>query len=184
MQIELRHLLRELAITASFVTHDQDEALIMSDRIAVMNQGVIEQFDQPTRIYMQPATAFVLDFVGTATRLNGTVKVNGTGADFSSVQTTAGDIRVNQTLRTGSRVTVAVRPENLALGNAPDSSYNTLTLTLRDQVFMGSRLVLHFATDSGDRALAEVPPARATELQPGAAVPLHWPVNQTLAYPA
>ncbi len=64
MQIELRRLLRELGITAVFVTHDQDEALTMSDRIAVMNKGAIEQLAAPATIYRSPATAFVLEFVG------------------------------------------------------------------------------------------------------------------------
>ncbi len=63
MQIELRRLLRELGTTAVFVTHDQDEALIMSDRIAVMNRGRIEQYDRPETIYQRPATAFALEFV-------------------------------------------------------------------------------------------------------------------------
>ena len=68
MQIELRRLLRELGTTAVFVTHDQDEALTMSDRIAVMNRGAIEQFDTPEAIYRRPATAFALEFVGLSSR--------------------------------------------------------------------------------------------------------------------
>ena len=182
MQVELRQLLRELAITAVFVTHDQDEALIMSDRIAVMNQGVIEQFEHPTRIYTQPKTAFVLDFVGTATRFGGTVSATGDG--YNIVSTASGDIRIASSFQNGSRVMVAVRPENLRLGEAPDASYNTLTLTLKDLIFMGSRLVLHFATADGDRAIAEATPEMAAQLTPGAAVALHWPVAQTLVYPA
>ena len=73
MQIDLRRLLRELGTTSVFVTHDQDEALTMSDRIAVMNRGAIEQFDTPEAIYRRPATAFALEFVGLSSRLAGTV---------------------------------------------------------------------------------------------------------------
>ena len=73
MQIDLRRLLRELGTTAVFVTHDQDEALTMSDRIAVMNRGAIEQLDTPEAIYRRPATAFALEFVGLSSRLAGTV---------------------------------------------------------------------------------------------------------------
>ena len=73
MQIELRRLLRELGTTSVFVTHDQDEALTMSDRIAVMNRGAIEQLDTPEAIYRRPATAFALEFVGLSSRLAGTV---------------------------------------------------------------------------------------------------------------
>src|SRR5262249_39371706 len=78
MEIELRHLLRELGITAIFVTHDQDEALVMSDRIAVMSGGRIEQFADPATIYARPATPFALDFIGLATRLHGRVVAAGT----------------------------------------------------------------------------------------------------------
>ncbi len=81
MQIELRRLLRELGITAVFVTHDQDEALTMSDRIAVMNRGAIEQLAEPATIYRSPATAFVLEFVGLSSRISGTV----VGQDYEHV---------------------------------------------------------------------------------------------------
>ena len=89
MRMELRHLLRDLGITAIFVTHDQDEALVMSDRIAVMNAGRIEQFDTPTAVYTRPATPFVLDFVGMSTRLRGTV-VGVSTATSCVVDTAAG----------------------------------------------------------------------------------------------
>src|SRR5207249_2873978 len=80
MEIELRHLLRELGITAIFVTHDQDEALVMSDRIAVMSAGRIEQFADPGTIYARPATPFALDFIGLATKLHGRVIGSADGA--------------------------------------------------------------------------------------------------------
>lgn len=74
MEIELRRLLRELDITSIFVTHDQEEALVMSDRIAVMNRGVIEQFATPVEVYSKPSTDFTLQFVGMSTRVQGTVQ--------------------------------------------------------------------------------------------------------------
>src|SRR5262249_57035768 len=83
MRMELRHLLRDLGITAIFVTHDQDEALVMSDRIAVMHAGRIEQLGTPNAVYTEPATPFVLDFVGMSTRLRGTVA--GASADELAV---------------------------------------------------------------------------------------------------
>ena len=73
MQVELRALLRQLGMTVIFVTHDQEEALALSDRIAVMNAGRIEQLAKPEAIYDRPATPFVLDFVGQATALYGDV---------------------------------------------------------------------------------------------------------------
>jgi len=182
MQMELRGLLRELDITAVFVTHDQDEALIMSDRIAVMNDGRIEQFADPTSIYTRPASAFVLDFVGTASRLAGTAR--GVEEGVLTVDTGAGPVRARGGFLPGRGVRVAVRPEALLLGPAPDAAHNELRLRLRDRVFLGSRLVLYFHAGGEDAVLAEVAPARGAGLQPGDEVTLHWPVTDTLVFPA
>src|SRR5438132_1883625 len=131
MRMELGHLLHDLGITAIFVTHDQDEALVMSDRIAVMHAGRIEQFDTPAAIYAQAATPFVLDFVGMSTRLHGTVAaVDG---DELLVDTASGRIRVRGRARAGAAVLVAVRPENVHVGLGGE---NTLELKLRDLVFL------------------------------------------------
>src|SRR6516162_3442522 len=90
MQIELKRLLRELGTTSVFVTHDQDEALTMSDRIAVMNRGAIEQLDTPEAIYRRPATAFALEFVGLSSQLAG--KVVGTQPGLVTVETAFGPL--------------------------------------------------------------------------------------------
>ena len=167
MQIELRRLLRELGITAVFVTHDQEEALVMSDRIAVMNQGAIEQFATPTTIYMQPATPFVLDFVGLATRLQG--KVSAVAHDGVMVETPAGVVRACGNFAVGTSVLVAVRPEKLTLSPAAtDQHANALTFTLRDRIFLGSKLLLHFDAADGDRAVAEVLPLSGRGAHTGA----------------
>ena len=181
MQIELRRLLRELGITAVFVTHDQEEALVMSDRIAVMNQGAIEQFATPTAIYMQPATPFVLDFVGLATRLQG--KVSAVAHDGVMVETPAGVVRAGGNFAVGTSVLVAVRPEKLTLSPAAtDQHANALTFTLRDRIFLGSKLLLHFDAAEGDRAVAEVLPSAAEGLTLGQRVALRCEVNDTLIY--
>ena len=182
MEIELRHLLRGLGITAIFVTHDQDEALVMSDRIAVMNAGRIEQFDEPAAIYARPATPFVLDFVGTSTSLHG--RVVGADGDGVVVETAVGRIRAPGRLRIGSPVLVAVRPEHLRLGPARAAEENAVDLKLRDPVFFGSKLILHFHAAGEDRALAEVPPATGVGLAAGDQVTVSWDVAATLIYPA
>jgi len=182
MQIELRHLLRDLGITAIFVTHDQDEALVMSDRIAVMNTGCIEQFAEPAVIYTRPATPFVLDFVGTSTSLRGAVV--GAGGDQIVVETAAGRVRAPGRFPVGSPVLVAVRPEHVRLGPARDDTENALDLKVRDPVFFGSKLILHFHAHGADRALAEVVPAAGAGLAAGDQVTVSWEVAATLLYPA
>jgi putative spermidine/putrescine transport system ATP-binding protein len=180
MRMELRHLLRDLGITAVFVTHDQDEALVMSDRIAVMNAGRIEQFDTPTTVYTGPATPFVLDFVGMSTRLRGTV-ADASGEELA-IDTAAGRVRARGRASRGASVIVAVRPENLRLGAARDRE-NVLDLKVRDPVFLGSKLILHFHAAEGDHVVAELP-AAGQHLTPGDHVTVSWNVASTLLYVA
>jgi putative spermidine/putrescine transport system ATP-binding protein len=181
MRMELRHLLRDLDITAIFVTHDQDEALVMSDRIAVMNGGRIEQFDAPAVVYARPATPFVLDFVGMSTRLRGTV-ADATGGELC-VDTAAGRVRALGTAPPRASVIVAVRPERLRLGPARGDQ-NALEFKVRDPVFLGSKLVLHFHAADGDQVVAELPADAGQHPAPGDNVTVGWDVAATLVYPA
>jgi putative spermidine/putrescine transport system ATP-binding protein len=175
MQIELRRLLRELGTTAVFVTHDQDEALTMSDRIAVMNRGAIEQLDAPEKIYRSPATAFVLEFVGLSSRLAG--KVVGP-ADDGII---AVDTSVGRLFGRGSFVVVAVRPERIAVNQPGD---NLVRAELRDAVFQGSKVQLHFASAEADRLLVETADLPGGLPIPGTAMQLVWSRRDTLIYPA
>jgi putative spermidine/putrescine transport system ATP-binding protein len=180
MQVELRRMLRDLGMTAIFVTHDQDEALVLSDRIAVMNQGRIEQIDVPERIYARPATPFVLDFVGTSARFRGTVAAVSGGR--MRVDTAAGPIIAPGNLAPGAAALVAVRPEKIELGPAPDDGWNGLALTVEDQVFLGSKRVIYFTSAPGETVLAELPDAPAALLVRGATATIRWRIADTLAY--
>lgn len=177
MQIDLRRILRDVGTTAIFVTHDQDEALTMSDRIAVMARGAIEQLGAPAEIYHRPATPFALDFVGLSTRLPGIVTAENAGV--VTVDTAVGTIRAGGHFLAGSRVLLGVRPERIAIGAAAE---NRIEATLRDVVFQGARVQLHFAAPDGGRLLAEAHevPAGAA---PGALLSLSWSVDDTLIYP-
>jgi spermidine/putrescine ABC transporter ATP-binding subunit len=119
MQVELHQLTREMKITALFVTHDQEEALMLSDSIAVMNKGRIEQYGTPQEIYSAPGTRFVADFMGMTNFLQGRV----TGRDGSGLDISVGEAIVRTaeiaSVSDGSDVTFAVRPEKILLA-APD----------------------------------------------------------------
>ena len=179
MRMELRHLLRDLGITAIFVTHDQDEALVMSDRIAVMDAGRIAQVDTPAAVYARPATPFVLDFVGMSTRVRGTVA--GADGDELLVDTTVGRVRVRGRAAADASVIVAVRPEHVRVGPGGE---NTLALKVRDVVFLGSKVLLHFHAAAGDQIIAEVPAGSVAGLGPGDGISVSWPVSATLVYSA
>jgi putative spermidine/putrescine transport system ATP-binding protein len=118
MQIEVKRLQREYGITTILVTHDQEEALSMADRIAVMNGGAIEQVSTPTEIYDRPQTLFVNQFVGMTNLMAGTVVGSeGAGAIVRVGQGTQISVADSRGLRPGTSVTVSVRPEHLRVAH-------------------------------------------------------------------
>ena len=181
MQVELKLLLREVGITAIFVTHDQEEALVVSDRIAVMNAGGIEQLADPATLYQRPATLYVLDFVGQATRLAGTVR--GTAANMVTVETALGLVQAPGSFAPGSLAVVAVRPESMVLDAAAEPAMNRVSARVREISFLGSRTQLHLALPDGeDRGIAELP--RLPEgVGPGSAVALGFRISDTMIFP-
>ena len=127
MQIELKHLQKKLGITFIYITHDQEEAINMSDRIAVMRDGCIEQIGTPDEIYNHPKTSYVATFVGNANILHGVAEsIQGKNAivkigndrvivKLETSQQDTGDTRAKQYLSAGEKVTLAVRSENILL---------------------------------------------------------------------
>ena len=136
MQIELRMLQQQVGITFVFVTHDQDEALTLSDRIAVMNEGRILQQAPPRDIYERPSSREVANFIGQMNLLTGTVESVGEQVVVSSAE--LGSVSVdtnNQNVHPGDRVTIAIRPENLSLSDVPAAQ--ALPVTLAASAFWG-----------------------------------------------
>ena len=120
MRVELRRLQRQIGVTTIYVTHDQQEALAMSDRIAVMEQGRIVQMGEPREIYFRPASAFVARFIGSSNLFEGVCRAGSPAGGIAPVELTGG--HVIQCLfparhPAGGTVTVSVRPEAIALGN-------------------------------------------------------------------
>ncbi len=150
MQLDIRELHHRLGLTIVFVTHDQSEALTMSDRIAVFNRGKIEQIGTPSQIYDHPATQFVAEFIGETNLIDG--KVSGTQNGETHIRLTNGqDIRVNAEahLQSGQDIRLSLRPERVRLNNA-DNAANTLSATVNDIVYHGDhlRVALDFAGQS------------------------------------
>jgi putative spermidine/putrescine transport system ATP-binding protein len=182
MQIELRRLLRDLGITSIFVTHDQDEALVMSDRIAVMNEGQIEHLGVAAEIYGRPKSLFVLEFVGQSTRLRGTV-LNTTGG-VVEVQTALGPVRARGSFRAGSPIVVAVRPEAMMLGEGQSSEFNNLRAALSDVVYLGSKTqFLLQGGQAGDIIVEMSRPPHGIQV-PGTEIAIRWRVDDTMVFPA
>lgn len=142
---QIRQIQRELGITTVFVTHDQEEALSISDRIVVLNAGSVEQFDRPFDIYNRPQTKFVASFVGTLNTLNATV------ADASQKTVTLGDNTVTipalpATARNGDAVALTMRPEAVSLANGAARDI-VLDGTVSEVSFLGS--VIRLKVDLG-----------------------------------
>jgi len=147
MQVELKRLQREIRITTVYVTHDQEEALTMSDRIAVMRGGRIEQIGAPLEVYERPQSAFVADFIGTTNLLRG--RLLDTDGALATVECRGARLRVAAGAAGGTReVVVAVRPEKVVL-EAAESMENTLAASVTQLVYMGDTLLYSLRTDEG-----------------------------------
>jgi len=148
---EIRSIQRQLGITTVYVTHDQEEALSLSDRVVVMSEGRIEQIGSPADIYNFPATQFVASFVGTLNLLSATVVEASTGRLSVAGQ----EIRAARPVergRDGAIVTLAVRPEGIELGT--DGGSNRLTGTVEDVSFLGSIVRIRLRMDGDGTTLS------------------------------
>jgi spermidine/putrescine transport system ATP-binding protein len=136
MRNELRAIQNRVGITFIYITHDQGEALTMSDRIAVMNEGVIEQVGDGRTIYDQPDTAFVASFVGENNPFNGTV--SQADETWAVIETSFGKLRGRnpKKLKAGAKAILFVRPESLRLGTGSDGA--TITTTVKNVAFEGN----------------------------------------------
>lgn len=142
MRLEIKHLQESLNITVIYVTHDQEEALTMSDRIAIMNDGRIVQLDTPVELYESPANLFVADFIGESNFLEG--RVAETNGDSAAIETQDGLkvwVRRPAGMESGQVFSVAVRPEKiLVLADEPDGSseiVNRFTGRIEEIVYLG-----------------------------------------------
>lgn len=136
MQVELKRLQKKLGITFVYVTHDQEEALTMSDRIAVMNEGMIEQLGTPREIYDRPLTKFVAGFIGESNIFNGKVKEAHDG--IINVETSAGTMKVKgYGFEAGEDIHVSIRPEYIKVSVDYAEGFS-LRGKVKDNIYMGT----------------------------------------------
>ena len=147
MQLEVRRLQRRLGLTTVFITHDQEEALVLSDRIAVMNKGTIQQVATTTEIYERPANDFVADFVGESNIFHGTMSAPGT-VTFDGGRT----LQVRSEKPAGAKVGVLMRPERFAPSGA-----NVFTGEVVESVYLGTSFKLRLACEGGLELLVRQP---------------------------
>jgi len=152
MQVELKRIQREVGITFVYVTHDQGEALTMSDRIAVMDDGLIEHLGTPREIYERPANRFVAGFIGTSNLLTGEVSRI---TDGNAVVVVSPDEQVivpagERTMAPSSQIEITVRPEKISISaRRPDSAGSVLRGTVTEVVYLGTSTTFTVRTTTG-----------------------------------
>jgi spermidine/putrescine ABC transporter ATP-binding subunit len=182
MQVELKRIQSEVGITFVYVTHDQGEAMSMSDRIAVMSEGRIEQLDTPEAIYDRPASAFVAGFIGEMNVLDGALRATAAGVATIDVADGTVSARVTGDAPPQGAVTVGIRPEKITVnavnGAGPTSQPNELVATVVTRLQMGSSIQVVAALGDGTELTAVVPrtgaDAAVDALGAGDRVALSW----------
>lgn len=153
MQLELKRLQRKLNITFIYVTHDQEEALTMSDRIAIMHDGILDQLGTPKDIYEKPKTKFVATFIGETNIFEGCV--NKVGGDSISIGIENGNcLGSGNDFHFGEFISVSVRPEKMRYAHEPVEGF-TLVATVRDYIYVGSVIKCMVTLPNGDEIKIE-----------------------------
>ena len=174
MQIELKRLQKKLGITFIYITHDQEEAINMSDRIAVMRGGKFEQLGTPEEIYDHPATRYVAQFIGRSALLEGTVRSVSGG--LAVIENENGRFTVDSAqarLTAGERCEVCVRTERMRAGRAPVDGFD-LPATVRETRYAGGSVRTYAVLSDGTEVVAEGEERMSDAPQAGETVYMHW----------
>ena len=185
MQLEIKRLQSQLGITVVFVTHDQGEALTMADRVAILNQGRIQQLDAPKALYERPRTRFVAGFIGETNFMPaeiGPLRTQGAlvqlpgGASPREVRTDALVGRV----AAGGRAVAALRPEQIVIGSPEDPA--ALRATVSGVIYSGSTVLCIAQLSDGTELRARLPDPSRVALAAGDRVGLLWPAHALRIY--
>ncbi|WLR52025.1 ABC transporter ATP-binding protein [Bacillus tianshenii] len=183
MQLEIKHIQEKVGITTISVTHDQEEALTMSDRICVMNHGKIEQIAPPDELYEQPNNRFVAEFIGEINLLSG--KVVGHEGDSTIVKLLDDDSVTIHTKKTvlDDEVYITLRPENVKVMNGNEHAENTLRVKVQEKIYIGDALKVKTETAFGQVLTVKVPASYTDKLTPGVEITLGWDGQKSTAIP-
>jgi putative spermidine/putrescine transport system ATP-binding protein len=180
MQYEIKHLHERLGVTVVYVTHDQTEALTMSDRVAVFNQGRIEQIAPAREMYERPATAFVAQFIGENNELAGVVEHLEDGV--ARVRLACGEIiraEAGPRLARGGAVIVSVRPERVRIGG--EAAENDVAARILEVIYHGDHLRLRLSACDNDEFIVKSAVTDAALIEVGAAVRIGWAIAECRA---
>jgi ABC-type Fe3+/spermidine/putrescine transport system ATPase subunit len=181
MQVEVRRLQQQLGITTVSVTHDQVEALVMSDLIAVMDGGVLHQLASPLEVYQRPATQFVADFIGESNLLVGALSEPAGGA---LTFTTAKGLRI-QTQGGAGATHLIVRPEHVRIGPEAERAANRYAAEVLEILYVGDLVKYRVVAETGDELWAKtLAPATGQRFGKGQRVTVGWEPGDSLTVSA
>ena len=182
MQYEIKHIHERISITVVYVTHDQSEALTMSNRIAVFNDGVVQQLSTPDVLYEKPENAFVAQFIGENNRFDGTVKkING---QYCSVDidgggsTTALKINVDQV---GQRTQLSVRPERVSVNPSNEKNENKFIGSVKELIYLGDHIRVRLDVCKNSDFIVKIPNEGNVSFKEGDTVNLAWQADDIRA---
>jgi len=187
MQYEIKHIHESLGVSVVYVTHDQSEALTMSNRIAVFDDGIIQQLDEPDTLYEKPDNAFVAYFIGENNRLYG--KVTGIEGEFCRVELEGGGgevkaLKVNVD-GVGTRTTLSLRPERVNIATASEGSDNVLPAKVEELIYLGDHIRSRCTVSGNSEFIVKVPNAYGhVHLKVGEDVNLGWAAEDCRALDA
>ncbi|HEX4033462.1 MAG TPA: ABC transporter ATP-binding protein [Solirubrobacteraceae bacterium] len=184
MQFELRRIQRQLGMTFVYVTHDQDEALSMADRVIVMRAGLIEQIGAPDKVYDLPRTLWVGSFVGGSNQLSGLIRTAGAVTELETDVAILRGICVDDGLVAGRRAVALVRPEHVFVSDGAGTAENTVGVVIEEVQHVGSHLRYVGRTPGGIRvhARAQRYTADARVLEEGSTATFSWSASSTRIY--
>jgi len=183
MQYEIKHIHEQIGITVVYVTHDQNEALTMSNRIAVFNDGKIQQISSPDILYEKPENAFVAQFIGENNQIRGKVKsING---KMCVVKTEKGEeiqsLKVNVNA-VGDASTVSLRPERVEINSSDSSFENSFDATVKELIYLGDHIRTRVEVCGNNQFIVKVPNSyKGANLKEGASVKLSWKASDSRA---
>jgi len=175
MQYEIKHIHERIEITVVYVTHDQSEALTMSNRIAVFDDGVVQQLSTPDILYEKPENSFVAQFIGENNRMTGTVKQ--IDDEFCSVDLDGGGsvqaLKVNVN-KVGDKTQLSVRPERVSIKSNKDQSINKFTGNVKELIYLGDHIRARLDVCGNEEFIVKIPNEGNLDLQEGSKITVSW----------
>jgi len=186
MQYEIKHLHEQLGLTVVYVTHDQTEALTMSNRIAVFDDGIVQQCAPPAKLYERPENAFVANFIGENNRIMGSI--TAIDGDNVTVKADSGETIIAQKINVnavGERTTLSLRPERVTVSPAEGNTENTFSAKVEELIYHGDHIRTRFTVCGHDDFIVKIPnSANLAALQEGNSVTIGWKKEDCLALDA